>query len=35
VMKYSDTPLLASMPEQSAAPVIALNAEPGQIAAPN
>jgi predicted transglutaminase-like cysteine proteinase len=35
VMKYSDTPLLASMPEQNAAPAATLNAEPGQIAASN
>jgi predicted transglutaminase-like cysteine proteinase len=35
VMKYSDAPLLASTPEQNAAPVTALNAEPGEIAASN
>jgi predicted transglutaminase-like cysteine proteinase len=33
VMKYSDTPLLAGMPERDAAPATALGAEPGQTAA--
>jgi hypothetical protein len=35
VMKYADTPLLASIPEPDAMPAAALNAEPGLIAAYN
>ena len=35
VMRYSDTPVLASSPEHAPAPATSLNAEPGLIAASN
>jgi predicted transglutaminase-like cysteine proteinase len=35
VMRYSDTPVLASSPERAPAPATSLNAEPGLIAASN
>jgi predicted transglutaminase-like cysteine proteinase len=35
VMKYSDMPLLASMPQPAPAPAVTLDTEPGLIAVPN